>query len=56
MTWLDIIKRAWELFRALLAKLRHAEVKARYEADEVQNDVGAMPPDARRKELRKWSR
>jgi hypothetical protein len=24
------------------------------EANDVQNDIGAMPPDARREELKKW--
>ena len=33
-----------------------AEIKARDIADEVQNDVGAMPPDAARKELGRWVR
>lgn len=31
-------------------------VEAITEATEVENDIGAMPPDARREELKKWSR
>lgn len=38
------------------AKQAAAEAKARDIADEVQNDIGAMPPDEARKELGKWSR
>lgn len=30
------------------------EAKARDIADEVDNDIGALPPDKRREELRKW--
>lgn len=30
------------------------EAKARDVADQVQNDVGALPPDAARKELGTW--
>jgi len=37
-------------------KQRDDEMAARDLADEVQNDVGAMPPDAARKELGKWSK
>lgn len=37
-------------------KQRDDELAARDLADEVQNDVGAMPPDAARKELGKWSK
>ena len=33
-----------------------AEKRARDVADQVDNDVGAMPPDARRQELKRWSR
>lgn len=29
--------------------------KARDVADDVDNDIGAMPPDSAREELRKWS-
>lgn len=39
-----------------VAKQAAADAKARREADEIQNDVGAMPPDKRREELRKWSK
>lgn len=38
------------------AKQAERERKARTIADEVDNDVGAMPPDEARKELSKWSR
>lgn len=38
------------------AKQAEAERKARTIADEVDNDIGAMPPDEARKELSKWSR
>lgn len=31
-------------------------VEAITEATEVENDIGAMPPDAQREELKKWSR
>ena len=58
VSWFEIIKRAWALFRALLAKLGQAKAEADQQAidiaDEVQNDVGAIPPDKRREELRKW--
>lgn len=32
------------------------DAKARKVADEVDNDVGALPPDEARKELGKWSK
>jgi hypothetical protein len=32
------------------------EAKARTIADEVDNDIGAMPPDEARKELSRWSK
>ncbi|WP_434723054.1 ABC transporter permease [Mesorhizobium sp. RIZ17] len=32
------------------------EVKARDISDQVQNDVGALPADAARKELKSWSK
>ena len=38
------------------AKQAEAERKARTIADEVDNDIGAMPPADARKELSKWSR
>jgi hypothetical protein len=37
-------------------KQAEAEVKARDIADQVDNDIGAMPPDAARKELGRWAR
>ena len=37
-------------------KQRDDELAARDIADEVQNDVGALPPDVARKELGKWGR
>lgn len=33
-----------------------AEAHARDIADQVQNDVGALPADAARKELKSWSK
>jgi hypothetical protein len=43
---------------AQLERSRQTEAvkKAIDEAQEIQNDVGAMPPGAARKELGKWSR
>lgn len=38
------------------AKQAERERKARTVADEVDNDVGAMPPAEARKELSKWSK
>jgi hypothetical protein len=38
------------------AKQAAAEAKARDVADDVQNDIGAMSPEQRREELRKWAR
>lgn len=38
------------------AKQAEAERKARTIADEVENDIGAMPPAEARKELSKWSK
>lgn len=35
-------------------KQAEAERKAIDIADEVQNDVGAMPPDKRREDLKRW--
>lgn len=32
------------------------ELRAREVADEVDNDVGALPPELAREELRKWSK
>ena len=37
-------------------KQARAEQKARDIADEVDNDIGTLPPDAARKELGKWAR
>lgn len=37
------------------AKQAEAERKARTIADEVDNDVGAIPPQKARKELKEWS-
>lgn len=36
------------------AKRDAEEAKARDIADQVDNDVGALPPDKARQELRKW--
>lgn len=43
----------WAIFRG--ARVAAEEKQANDIADQVQNDVGAMPPDKRREELRKWS-
>ena len=37
------------------AKQAEAERKARTIADEVDNDIGAIPPSKARKELKEWS-
>lgn len=42
--------------RAERAKQAAEEAKARDVADQVQNDVGALPADAARKELGTWSK
>lgn len=36
------------------AKREAEEAKARDIADQVDNDVGALPPDKARQELKKW--
>lgn len=36
------------------AKRAAEELKARDLADDIQNDVGALPPDAARRELKEW--
>jgi hypothetical protein len=45
-----------EAARAQRTRQAEAEIKARDIADQVDNDVGAMPPDAARKELSRWAR
>jgi hypothetical protein len=42
--------------RAQLTRQAEAEIKARDIADQVDNDVGAMPSDVARKELSRWAR
>lgn len=42
--------------KAERAKQAEREAKARDIADQVDNDVGAMPPEQAREELKKWSR
>jgi hypothetical protein len=42
--------------KAERAKQAAEELKARDIADQVQNDVGALPADAARKELKQWSK
>ena len=42
--------------KAERTKQAQAEIEARDIADEIQNDVGAMPPDVARKELSRWAR
>lgn len=41
---------------AARAKQAAKEQKARDISDEVDNDIGAMPPEQAREELKKWSR
>lgn len=38
------------------AKQAKAEAKARSVADEVDSDIGMLPPELARKELSKWSK
>lgn len=38
------------------AKQAAEEIKARDIADQVQNDVGALPPDDAREELKRWGK
>lgn len=38
------------------AKQQEAEAKARDISDQVDNDLGAVPPDKQREELRQWGR
>ncbi|TPO01825.1 ABC transporter permease [Mesorhizobium sp. B1-1-5] len=42
--------------RAERSKQADAEAAARDVADQVDNDVGALPADAVRKELKSWAR
>lgn len=42
--------------KAERAKQAEREAKARDIADQVDNDVGALPPEVVKKELGKWSR
>jgi hypothetical protein len=42
--------------KAERAKQAEREAKARDIADQVDNDIGAMPPEQRREALRKWAR
>ena len=42
--------------KAERAKRVQAEIGARDLADEIQNDVGALPPDVAREELSRWAR
>lgn len=42
--------------KAERAKQAEREAKARDIADQVDNDVGAMPPADAREELKKWSK
>ena len=42
--------------KAERTRYAEADIKARDIADEVQNDVGAMPSDTARKELGRWVR
>jgi hypothetical protein len=42
--------------KAERAKHAQAEISVRDIANEIQNDVGAMPPEIARKELGRWAR
>jgi hypothetical protein len=42
--------------RAERGKQAEAEAAARNVADQVDNDIGALPADAVRKELKSWAR
>ena len=42
--------------RAERGRQAAAEAAARAVADQVQNDIGALPADAVRKELKSWAR
>jgi hypothetical protein len=42
--------------KAERTKQTEAEIGARDMADEIQDDVSAMPPDIARKELSRWAR
>ena len=42
--------------KAERAKQAAVEAAARAVADQVQNDIGALPADAVRKELKSWAR
>jgi len=42
--------------KAEKAKQAEAEMRARDIADQIDNDVGAVPPAEARKELGRWSR
>lgn len=42
--------------KAERAKQAEAEMRARDIADQIDNDVGAIPPAEARKELGRWSR
>ena len=42
--------------KAERTKQAEAEIGARDIADEIQDDVSAMPPDIARKELSRWAR
>lgn len=42
--------------KAERAKQAEREKEARDIADKVDNDIGALPPDKAREELKKWSR
>ena len=54
---LMIIAAAFRLGKkAQVAEESRADQEAREIANEVQNDVGAMPPEDAREELRKWNR
>lgn len=53
---LGALKWRSSIIRGERAKQAAAEAKARDIADQVDNDIGAMPPDAAREALKRWSR
>jgi hypothetical protein len=53
--------RLWKLLEAISSFLKWlnqrqaaAKSEAIHEAEEIQNDVGVLPPSEARKELKKW--
>lgn len=51
-----LLKYRHSIIKGERAKQAAAEAEARDIADSVDNDIGAMPPDAAREALKRWSR